>query len=54
MTPDKLVELLAPRHDRQSFDCGVSSLNDFLKKYAGQNAEEDISRTFVAIRPPSP
>ena len=53
MTRDRVIELLSRRHDRQSFDCGVASLNDFLKKHARQNAEEDISRTYVAICPPS-
>ncbi len=53
MTPDKVIELLARRHDRQPFDCGVVNLNDFLKKRARQNAEEDVSRTYVAICPPS-
>ena len=53
MTPDRVIELLTRDHDRQPFDCGVTSLNDFLKKHARQNAEEDVSRTYVAIRPPS-
>ena len=53
MTRDRAIELLTRRHDRQSFDCGVADLNDFLKKHARQNAEEDVSRTFVAICPPS-
>ena len=41
------------RHERQSFGCGVANLNDFLEVHARQNAEEDISRTYVAICPPS-
>src|SRR5208283_3641608 len=53
MTRDRVIELLARRHDRQSFDCRVASLNDFLKKHARQNAEEDVSRTYVALFPPS-
>ena len=48
-----VMDLLARRHDRQSFDCGSPALNEFLKKYARQNAEQDLSRTYVAIRPPS-
>lgn len=35
--------------DRESFDCGEPSLNDFLKRYARQNQEKDLGRTFVAV-----
>ncbi len=34
--------------DRQSFDCGVSALNDYFQKYALQNHTKNISKTFVA------
>ena len=47
------VELLTRRHDRQSFDCGVSELGEFLRRHARQNADKDISRTFVAVAPGS-
>jgi ribosomal protein S18 acetylase RimI-like enzyme len=49
MTGPVVIERLARSHDRQSFDCGVRSLNEFLQKHARQNAEEDVSRTYVAI-----
>jgi GNAT superfamily N-acetyltransferase len=42
---------LSARHDRDFFDCGVPELNEFLKRYALQNQEKNISRTFVALRP---
>lgn len=45
-----LIELLSDRHVRDQFDCGVPSLNTFLKVHAGQNARKDMSRTYVAIR----
>lgn len=48
------IELLARDHERQPFDCGQASLNDFLKKHARQNAEKDVSRTYVLTLPPSP
>ena len=35
-------------HNRESFDCGKSQLNDYLKKMAGQDAKKDYSKTFVA------
>lgn len=41
---------LAEQHDRSQFDCGESSLNDFLQKYARQNEEKGVSRTFVLVR----
>jgi ribosomal protein S18 acetylase RimI-like enzyme len=40
---------LSEGHDRASFDCGVASLNDFLKRYARQNELRKLSRTYVAI-----
>ena len=42
------IEPLAERHSREVFDCGVDSLNVFLRAHAGQNARKDISRTYVA------
>jgi hypothetical protein len=35
--------------DRQSFDCGVVELNDYLHRYASQNHRKGIATTFVAI-----
>jgi GNAT superfamily N-acetyltransferase len=40
------------RFDRESFDCGKEALNTYLKRFARQNHERGISRTFVAIRDP--
>ena len=42
--------LLTKDHDRNSFDCGVSALNDYLKKYALQNQKKHAARTYVATR----
>lgn len=47
------IEKLSGRHDRTAFDCDRDPLNDFLKKYAGQNQKSGISLTYVAIRPDS-
>lgn len=41
---------LGPHHDRDPFDSGSAELDAFLKKYARQNEERGISRTFVAVR----
>lgn len=35
-------------HNRESFDCGKPTLNDYLKKIAGQDAKRGYSKTFVA------
>jgi GNAT superfamily N-acetyltransferase len=42
--------LLTKDHDRKAFDCGVPSLNDYLKKYALQNQKKHVARTYVATR----
>ncbi|HAX78660.1 MAG TPA: GNAT family N-acetyltransferase [Cyanobacteria bacterium UBA11372] len=34
---------------RETFDCGVPELNEYLKKYARQNDRRGIAKTFVAI-----
>ncbi len=44
------VEPLRKEDQRFEFDCGIESLNLFLKNYARQNDEKGLSRTFVAVR----
>lgn len=34
---------------RENFDCGITELNDYLKKYARQNHNKGIAKTFVAF-----
>lgn len=46
-----LIESLSKYHDRDSFDCEEVSLNDFLKRFARQNDERGLGRTFVAVLP---
>ena len=41
-------------HDRQSFDCGRSELNDWLRQVARQHQDKGLSRTFVAIQEEAP
>ena len=36
-------------HDRESFDCGRTELNDWLRKIARQHQAKGLSKTFVAI-----
>lgn len=37
------------RHRREDFDCGEEALNAYLRRYARQNHEHNIARTFVAV-----
>ena len=45
------IELLNKNHNREKFDCGEESLNNFLKQFARQNSEKGFGRTFVAVLP---
>jgi hypothetical protein len=47
-------QALSGRHDRERFDCGGPALNEFLHRYARQNQQRGVSRTFVAVRAASP
>jgi len=40
-------ELLTRGHNRKDFDCGVNSINTYLKKYARQNKRLNISQPYV-------
>jgi GNAT superfamily N-acetyltransferase len=44
------VEKLAKHHDVSSFDCGKPPLNDWLKRFALINQQNDSARTYVVIR----
>jgi hypothetical protein len=43
-----ILETISKKHDRSHFDCGEPDLNSYLKKFARQNAQNNISQTFVA------
>ena len=43
-----IFEKLSRDFARDDFDCGIESLNDFLKRYALQNLKKNISVTMVA------
>ena len=47
-------EAIGRHHDRKSFDCGSSDLNDYLRRYARQNHESGGAKTFVAVPPDEP
>ena len=46
-----IVARLNESHDRSGFDCGNGSLNEWLKRSAGQFDRRDLSRTYIATRP---
>ena len=51
MILDFVIQHLGRQHQRESFDCGEESLNEFLQKYARQNSTKGFGRTFVAVLP---
>lgn len=50
MTKPFIIEPLTANHRRDGFDCGIDSLKDFLKRFARQNNEKGLGRTYVAVR----
>jgi GNAT superfamily N-acetyltransferase len=53
-TLDWREEALTRHHNRADFDCGVSALNEYLRRYARQNHESGGAKTFVAVSPMTP
>ena len=47
--PDWREEAISKKHDRASFDCGDSALNDFLQRHARQSHEKGAAKTFLAV-----
>jgi GNAT superfamily N-acetyltransferase len=47
--PDWHEEPISKKHDRKSFDCGDSAMNDFFERYARQSHESGAAKTFLAI-----
>jgi GNAT superfamily N-acetyltransferase len=54
MTKPFIIEPLTANHNREAFDCGEESLNDFLKRFARQNDEKGLGRSFVAVKSGEP
>jgi hypothetical protein len=46
---DYICEPLGKHHDRASFDCGVSVLNEYLAKYANQDMKRKAAAVFVLV-----
>jgi predicted N-acetyltransferase YhbS len=45
------IRRLKENDDRIGFDCGVSSMNDWLRNTANQHQKKNLSRTYVATSP---
>lgn len=48
------VDALGKSHDRRRFACGVPALDEYLARFARQNHESGVAKTFVAAGPGSP
>ena len=48
------IEPLGKSHERSQFACGVPALDQYLARFARQNHESGIAKTFVAAAPDSP
>ena len=46
--PSISIEALASTHDRRTFSCGVEALDEYLRRFARQHADANVSRTYVA------
>lgn len=47
--PQVSIEVLASTHDRRTFSCGVEALDEYLRRFARQHADANVSRTYVAV-----
>ncbi len=52
--PPLRVEPLGPQHDRAAFSCGEPSLDDYLRRFAGQDERLDLTRCFVLVHEKAP
>ena len=49
-----VITPLNPTHDRTGFQCGVETLDRYLKMQAKQDVKRRISRVFIATTPDNP
>ena len=49
-----VIKPLDSRHDRPGFHCGVTSLDDYIRKQARQDVKRRVSRVFVAAATEQP
>jgi GNAT superfamily N-acetyltransferase len=48
------IERLSRSHERRYFACGEATLDEYLARFARQNHESGIAKTFVAVEPDVP
>src|ERR1700727_3080786 len=48
--PQFRIESLARQHDRQNFNCGIESLDNYFKTQAGQDARNKVAVTFILLK----
>ncbi len=46
--------MLAPHHDRDSFSCGIDSLDRYLWTQAGQDVRRKANGVFILVEPAKP
>jgi ribosomal protein S18 acetylase RimI-like enzyme len=44
-----IIEPLSSSHDRPGFNCGIDSLDNYLKRQASQDIKRQISRVYTAV-----
>lgn len=54
MPVDWRAEPLQRDHDRTRFSCGEPALDEYLARFARQNQESGVARTFVVVRDADP
>jgi GNAT superfamily N-acetyltransferase len=54
MVADWRVESLLRDQDRTQFDCGEPALDEYLARFARQNQESGVARTFVVVSAAEP
>jgi len=52
--PPLRVEPLGRHHDRAAFSCGKRSLDEYLRRFAGQGKRLDLTRCFVLVNEEAP
>lgn len=49
-----VIEAIRKDHRRDTFDCGVVELDEYLAKFARQNHELGLTKSFVSVKTPDP
>jgi GNAT superfamily N-acetyltransferase len=52
--PDLKIEPLGSHHDRDSFSCGVDSLDRYLRTQASQDVRRKANGVFILVEPEKP